>query len=71
MPAPRWPLEWVRVVILPLNIGVLFRRHANDLRENPLIEVIEGLIGKGYDLRLYDKDVKMAMQIGANRDFHS
>jgi GDP-mannose 6-dehydrogenase len=32
---------------------------ADDLRESPVIEVIERPLGKGY-LRIYDKDVKIA-----------
>jgi GDP-mannose 6-dehydrogenase len=54
------------------RIGVLgfsFKAGTDDLRESPVIEVIERLIGKGYDLRLYDKNVKIASLIGANRDF--
>jgi GDP-mannose 6-dehydrogenase len=31
--------------------------------------VIERLIGKGYDLRIYDRNVRMARLVGANRDF--
>jgi GDP-mannose 6-dehydrogenase len=34
-----------------------------------MIEVIEHLIGKGFDLRIYDKNVKIASLVGANRDF--
>ena len=34
-----------------------------------MIEVIERLIGKGFDLRIYDKNVNMASLVGANRDF--
>jgi len=34
-----------------------------------MIEVIERLIGKGYDLRIFDKNVKLASLTGANRDF--
>jgi GDP-mannose 6-dehydrogenase len=54
------------------RIGVLgfsFKAGTDDLRESPLIEVIERLIGKGYDLRIYDKSVKIASLTGANRDF--
>lgn len=54
------------------QIGVLgfsFKAGTDDLRESPIIEVIERLIGKGYDLRLYDKNVKLASLGGANRDF--
>jgi GDP-mannose 6-dehydrogenase len=34
-----------------------------------MIEVIERLIGKGYDLRIFDKNVNLASLVGANRDF--
>ena len=34
-----------------------------------MIEIIERLVGKGYDLRIYDKNVNIASLVGANRDF--
>jgi GDP-mannose 6-dehydrogenase len=54
------------------RIGVLgfsFKAGTDDLRESPMIEVIERLIGKGFDLRIYDKNVHIASLVGANRDF--
>lgn len=54
------------------RIGVLgfsFKAGTDDLRESPIIEVTERLLGKGYDLRIYDKNVSIASLVGANRDF--
>ena len=54
------------------RIGVLgfsFKAGTDDLRESPVIEIIERLIGKGFDLRIYDKNVHIASLVGANRDF--
>ncbi len=50
-------------------LGFSFKAGTDDLRESPMIELIERLSGKGYDLRLFDRNVKIASLMGANRDY--
>ena len=50
-------------------LGLSFKAGTDDLRNSPIVEVVERLLGKGFGLKIYDKNVKISELTGTNKDF--
>jgi GDP-mannose 6-dehydrogenase len=50
-------------------LGISFKADTDDLRESPQVALAEQLLGRGYNVRIYDRNVHVARLTGSNRDY--
>jgi len=52
-----------------LVLGISFKLGTDDLRFSPIIDVIQELLGKGYEIKLIDNYVELSRIVGKNRSY--
>ena len=50
-------------------LGLSFKEGTDDLRSSPIIDIMEKLLGKGFDIRIFDQYVHLSKLVGANREY--
>ena len=75
MPSNRSHIERAMQMVLDLNerdvgvLGLSFKAGTDDLRESPVVELVERLLGKGHEIRIFDHNVNLSRLVGANRAY--
>jgi GDP-mannose 6-dehydrogenase len=75
IPSNRSHIDRALQMVLNLNernvgvLGLSFKAGTDDLRESPVVELVERLLGKGHEIRIFDRNVNLSRLVGANRAY--
>lgn len=75
IPSNERHIERALRMVLDLNerrvgvLGLSFKAGTDDLRESPVVELVERLLGKGHEIRIFDHNVNLSRLVGANRAY--
>jgi GDP-mannose 6-dehydrogenase len=50
-------------------LGLTFKAGTDDIRESPIVKVVEALVGRGMQVKVHDENIDIARMVGTNREF--